>query len=74
MPIVNVKLIKGVFDSAEKQAMIHKLTDAMVGIEGEALRAATWVTIDEVESADWGIGGNPMTTQQVKDLRAGGTG
>ncbi|CAN5897777.1 4-oxalocrotonate tautomerase family protein [soil metagenome] len=74
MPIVNVKLIKGVFDSEEKQAMIHKLTDTMVGIEGEGLRQATWVTIDEVESGDWGIGGNPVTTQQVKDLQGGRTG
>ena len=38
MPFVNVKLIKGVFGAEEKQEMIAKLTDTMVGIEGEAMR------------------------------------
>src|SRR5262249_15814560 len=32
MPLVNVKLIKGVFDDNEKQQMISKLTETMVGI------------------------------------------
>ena len=35
MPLVNVKLIEGVFTSAQKQEMIRKLTDTMVSIEGE---------------------------------------
>jgi 4-oxalocrotonate tautomerase len=71
VPFVNVKLIKGVFDKDQKQEMIQKLTETMVGIEGEAMRPVTWVTIDEVESGDWGIGGNPLTTQDVRDLQAG---
>ena len=57
MPFVNVKLIKGVFDADQKREMIEKLTDTMVEIEGEAMRPVTWVTIEEVESGDWGIGG-----------------
>jgi 4-oxalocrotonate tautomerase len=40
-----------------------------VGIEGEALRGVTWVTINEVESGDWGIGGNAITAEYVKDLQ-----
>jgi 4-oxalocrotonate tautomerase len=53
MPFVNVKLVKGVFDASQKQEMITKLTETMVGIEGEAMRQVTWCTIDEVESGDW---------------------
>jgi len=30
----------------------------------------TWVTLEEVESGDWGIGGHCLTTQDVKDLQA----
>ncbi len=71
MPFVNVKLIKGVFDKDQKEEMIQKLTETMVGIEGEAMRQVTWVTIDEVESGDWGIGGHALTTQAVRDLQAG---
>src|SRR6476660_5882593 len=35
MPLINVKLIDGVFSQTQKQQMITKLTDAMVTIEGE---------------------------------------
>ena len=70
MPLVNVKLIEGVFTSAQKQEMIHKLTETMVAIEGENLRPVTWVVIEEVKSGDWGIGGNPLTTSDVKALAA----
>ena len=69
MPLVQVKLIKGVFDTQQKQEMITRITDAMVEIEGEALRPVTWVTLEEVESGDWGIGGRGYTTQDVKDLQ-----
>jgi 4-oxalocrotonate tautomerase len=74
MPFVNVKIIKGVFSAEQKREMITKLTDTMVGIEGEAMRQVTWVTVDEVESGDWGIGGHSLTTQAVKDLQAGRAG
>ena len=54
--------------------MIEKLTDTMVEIEGEAMRPVTWVTIEEVESGDWGIGGKALTTQDVHDLQSAGVG
>ena len=50
--------------------MITKLTETMVGIEGETMRTVTWVTVEEVDSGDWGIGGQGLTTQDVKDLQA----
>ncbi|HXY92750.1 MAG TPA: tautomerase family protein [Acidimicrobiia bacterium] len=71
MPFVNVKLVKGVFNADEKQEMIHKITETMVGIEGETMRPVTWVVVEEVESGDWGIAGRGLTTADVKDLRAG---
>ena len=71
MPLVNVKLIEGVFTPAQKQEMIRKLTDAMVLIEGENMRQVTWVVIDEVKSGDWALGGKPLTTNDVKALAAG---
>lgn len=74
MPFVNVKVIKGVFSPEEKQQMISKLTDTMVGIEGEPMRGVTWVTVDEVESGSWGIGGQAITAEYVKELQSGRTG
>jgi 4-oxalocrotonate tautomerase len=49
--------------------MIGKITDAMVEIEGEAMRGVTWVRIYEVESGQWGIGGNALTTADVKAIQ-----
>jgi 4-oxalocrotonate tautomerase len=72
MPLVHVKLIEGVFNTDQKHEIISRLTETMVDIEGEAMRPVTWVTIEEVASGEWGIGGKAMTTQDVKDLQASG--
>jgi 4-oxalocrotonate tautomerase len=69
MPLVNVRLIEGVFNEDEKRQMIEKLTDAMVEIEGENMRQVTWVVIDEVKSGDWGLAGNPLTTEHVLGIK-----
>lgn len=71
MPLINVKLIEGVFTPEQKQQMVRKLTDTMVSIEGENMRAATVVIVDEVKSGDWGFGGKPISTADVKALAAG---
>jgi 4-oxalocrotonate tautomerase len=71
MPLINVRLIEGVFDDDEKAQMIEKLTDTMVEIEGENMRGVTWVVIDEVKSGDWGLGGQALTTDAVRTLKAG---
>lgn len=70
MPLIQVSLIENVFTPEQKQQIVHKLTDAMVEVEGEAMRGVTWVTIQEVRSGEWGIGGQPMTTADVKALAA----
>jgi 4-oxalocrotonate tautomerase len=71
MPLLNVKVIENVFSNEQKRQMVERLTDAMVSIEGENMRAVTWVIVEEVKSGDWGIGGNPLTTGDVKALAAG---
>jgi 4-oxalocrotonate tautomerase len=70
MPLINVKVIEGVFSAEQKTQIIRKLTDAMVDIEGEAMRAVTWTVIEEVRSGDWGIAGKPLSTADVKALAA----
>jgi 4-oxalocrotonate tautomerase len=71
MPYVNIKLIEGVFDSDQKREMIEKVTEAMVEIEGENMRGVTFVVVDETKSGDWGIGGQAMTADAVRELAAG---
>ena len=71
MPLINVKVIEDVFTPEQKRQMVERLTDAMVSIEGENMRGVTWVVVEDVNSGDWGIGGNPLTTEHVKTLAAG---
>lgn len=72
MPLVQVKVIEGVFTAAQKLQMIGSITNSMVAIEGEALRAVTWVVIEEVRSGDWGIGGKALTTADLQAIQTVG--
>lgn len=72
MPLVDIQVIEGVFNEAQKRRMIEDVTEAMVGIEGEALRGVTWVRVLEVSSGEWAIGGKPLTASDVKALSAPG--
>jgi 4-oxalocrotonate tautomerase len=72
IPLIQVKVVEGVFSQEQKQEMVKKLTGAMVSIEGENMRQVSWCIVEEVKSGDWGIAGNPLTTGDVKALAAGG--
>ena len=71
MPLVDIQVIEGVFTAEQKKDMIEKVTDTMVGIEGETMRGVTWVRVHEVNSGEWGIGGKALTAEDVKALQAG---
>ena len=71
MPLINVKVIEGVFSDPQKREIVEKLTDTMVSIEGENMRGVTWCVLEEVKSGDWAIGGSPLSTEDVKALAAG---
>lgn len=68
MPMVTIDVIKDVFTAEQKQEIISKVTETMVGIEGEALRSVTWVRIMEVEQGDWGIGGHMLTAADIHEM------
>ncbi len=68
MPMVDIQLIEGVFDADRKREMIEKVTETMVGIEGEAMRGVTWVRVIEVPSGQWAIGGKPLTAEAVRSM------
>ena len=74
MPFVQIKLIEGVLTDEQKRQMLSRVTEAMLSVEGENLRSVTFVTIEEVKSGDWAIGGKPLETEDVKALAAGKPG
>jgi 4-oxalocrotonate tautomerase len=69
MPLVDIQLIEGVFTPDQKREMIEKVTDTMVGIEGEAMRGVTWVRVQEFAGGEWGIGGKALTAADVKAIQ-----
>jgi 4-oxalocrotonate tautomerase len=71
MPLVNIKLIEGVYSQEQKQEMIRRMTDVMVDLEGEHMRSVTVVIIEEVKSGDWGVGEKALSGADVKALAGG---
>jgi 4-oxalocrotonate tautomerase len=71
MPLITVQAIEGVFSPEQKRALIKKLTDVMVEVEGEKLRPITWVIFEDVKSGDWGIAGNALTLEDARAVQSG---
>lgn len=70
MPLVQIKVIEGVFSKEQKREMLDKVTEAIVLIEGENMRNVTTVIIEEIKSQDWAIGGKALATEDVKKIAA----
>lgn len=68
MPLVQIKGVGGYLTLAQKQEMIRKVTDAVLSVEGEALRPVTWVTIEDVPPGAWGVAGNPVTDDDLRKM------
>ncbi|MFJ8670376.1 4-oxalocrotonate tautomerase family protein [Streptomyces sp. NPDC093589] len=71
MPFIDIKVIAGVFTPEEKQKMVKDVSEALIAIEGEALRPVTHVAITETPSGEWAVGGTALTADDVKAKRAG---
>ena len=69
MPLVTIDVIKDVFTPDQKARLIAGVTEAMVAVEGEAMRPVTWVRMQEFEQGDWAIGGQAL---RAKDVHAMG--
>ena len=70
MPYVTISTVRGIFDGAQKQALLERVTDLMVEVEGQGhpdFRRNVWVKIDEQEPANWSLGGNIPTPDMIAD-------
>jgi len=68
MPLIQIKGIGGYLTLSQKQELIAKVTDAVLSVEGEGLRSVTWVTIEDVQPGAWGVGGKPVTDDDLRQL------
>jgi 4-oxalocrotonate tautomerase len=71
MPLVTIDVIKDVFTPDQKRQLIDNVTEAMIAVEGEAMRQVTWVRINELEQGDWAIGGQRLSAADVHAMAAG---
>mgnify|MGYP000332471640 CR=1 FL=1 len=72
MPLVQITGVGEYLSLEQKQEIIRKVTDAVVSVEGEGLRQVTWVTIQDVPPGAWGVGGQPVTADDLRALAAAG--
>lgn len=69
MPLINIEVIENVFTPEQKKELIEKVTDALISIEGEALRPYTLVKIDEVKDGNWSVGGKIVSASDARRLQ-----
>lgn len=70
MPLVQIKGVGDYLSLEQKQELIRRVTDAVVSVEGEGLRQVTWVTIEDVAPGAWGVGGQPITADDLRAMAA----
>ncbi|MFM2343949.1 MAG: 4-oxalocrotonate tautomerase family enzyme [Pseudomonadota bacterium] len=68
MPYVNIKLIEGI-TVEQKQDLIKGVTDLLQNLLNKN-PATTVVVIDEVNSDNWGIGGETVTQRKLKQSQS----
>jgi len=63
MPLINIKITKDGVSPEKKEALIQGATQLMVDVLGKN-PATTFVIIDEVDTDNWGIGGESVTQRR----------
>jgi 4-oxalocrotonate tautomerase len=76
MPYVTIKVFKGTLSQEKKKEMIEKVTDVVVAVEAshypaERLKPYVWVTIEETEAENWGIGGSQCSIELLQAVLSG---
>jgi 4-oxalocrotonate tautomerase len=72
MPLVTIKVFKNELSDTQTKDLIHQVTQAVIPFVGEKLRDNTWVTIEEVASGSWGIGGKAFGLEDVRAIQSRG--
>ena len=68
MPYVNIKITREGATSDQKARLIREVTRSLAGILGKNPQT-TVVVIDEVETENWGIGGETVTERKQREKK-----
>jgi 4-oxalocrotonate tautomerase len=66
MPYANIKVPEGTLDHAQKEEIIHKVTDLFASYFGEGVRPYTMVLVDETVDGGWGRADETLTLAKMK--------
>lgn len=66
MPLINIKVTKEGLTVEKKEELIKKATQLLVDVLGKNPNN-TVVIIDEVETDNWGIGGESVTNRRKRE-------
>lgn len=67
MPFVNIKIAKDNVSAEKKAALIKGVTKLLVDVLGKN-PASTVVIIEEIDTDNWGVGGETVTERRKKGL------
>ncbi len=65
MPYISVRIAKGNVTADQKREVIKRMTDVLFDVLGKP-KPSTYVVIDEVETDNWGVGGESLTVIRSK--------
>jgi 4-oxalocrotonate tautomerase len=75
MPVITIQTPAGALDNTQKAALISKVTDVVVEVEGfPALRPSVHVLIEEVPAGGYGVGGRAVDVEKTKAALAKAAG
>ncbi len=66
MPFVNIKITREGASPDQKAALIQGVTDLLANVLGKN-PATTVVVIEEVDTDNWGIGGESITLRRQRE-------
>ena len=68
MPYVTITTVRGILDASQRKALLERVTDLMVEVEGQGnpeFRRNVWVKIEEQEPSQWSLGGMQPTSEMI---------
>ena len=72
MPFVNIRTAKGLLGEGQKQELLDRLADLLIGIEGDGdpdFKKYIMILIEEHDAEDWNVGGVSLTSKDVQAIK-----
>jgi 4-oxalocrotonate tautomerase len=72
MPFIDIKVIEGVFSAEEKRELVERVSEAVIAVEGEALRPTSRHCDRPLQPCSEPLGPQPSAAALAKPFQAAG--